>query len=158
MKIRQLIVQDSEFSCGEACVAMVLGLPSAQTARFVMMREKETERGIYGDELLYLFWAQGIPCFGFVPKHERYSRDMITRDWDELYLPTEHVVSTHLKDGLGIVVLPSLGAQGEFHCVAVDHGIVYDPEQNVSARRTDFNEVLRNMTSVFLIGLQGFGV
>lgn len=165
MTVKQLIIQETAYDCGAACLAMVLGLPTSSSAQFVLGRRIDEDLsdlyedigcdgrvGVSGFEMMRVLWEQGIPCCPYFPRDQWGDESESFHAWDKMYLPKPEMVRQHLCRGLGIVMVPSITTPTENHAIVMDHGVVWDPGRAFTERYDRAVDVLDSILFAILIG------
>lgn len=139
-----LVKQETNFDCGVACMAMVLGVSLAEANQIVgrdlsvpheAMRlykgigeTGEPEQiGLLGEEMVAILFKHGYPAIHMYAK-PTYT-EWMQAAFEDLHLIgiPELVKHTIGEGGAAIIGVPSLRFDGQFHWIVSDGGEILDP-------------------------------
>lgn len=148
----RLVKQSTERNCGAACVAMLLGLETADEAEELLGRRCHDELpgvgldppycGVLLDEAARLCWEHGIPTLQSY--HSELYRE--AAPWrlelrDVLHVPDERLTERHIHaGGTAMLGVPSLNTPYG-HWIVVSGGKVFDPSTMRTYRDGDRPEI-----------------
>lgn len=160
----RLVKQANGYSCGIACLAMVLGKRHATIAKVLgrdcsedveglPWREQKgigKKLGITGSEMLWILYSFGVPAGQWLLRE--YHAHWGDAAWDLTCVAKDDDLRAHIRaGGTAIVGVPSKNIPDGFHWLVVSGGKVFDPSKDKTY--TSLEEVAESMIQeAILIG------
>jgi hypothetical protein len=158
----ELVEQTTEFNCGAAALAMILGLPSPEhVERDHMKRDSSISHadrgiatgqiGVLMDEAQRILFDAGIPALPYV-NHLRcmIAGAWVCRVWDRVRVADHDFLRMHLAGGgAAMLMVPSLNTPGRQHWIVVAGDSVFDPSTERKYRA--YSEI-PGLTDAILVG------
>jgi len=158
----KLVEQTTDFNCGAAALAMILGLSSPEQVEGDHLGRDTSvshadrgiaagQIGVFMDEVQRVLFEAGIPALPYVNRLRRECNGAWEcRIWDRVRVADHDFLRRHLaRGGVAMLTVPSLNTPGGDHWIVVVGDKVFDPS---SGRKYRSWSEIPSLSDAILVG------